>query len=45
MVPDGYPYISSSSSSNAVRPCMFLKPAVKITGGTGYVNDPYTIGL
>ena len=42
-------YINSGgrnvSSSYAVRPTLYLKSNVKITGGSGTSTDPYTLGL
>lgn len=34
---------SSANNSYGVRPTLYLKSTVKITGGTGTQNDPYTI--
>ena len=36
-------YNTPLSNSYAVRPVLYLKPEVAITGGTGKWNDPYTI--
>ena len=36
---------SPSSSYHSIRPTVFLKPEVIITGGTGTANDPYTLTL
>ncbi|MBR4231072.1 MAG: hypothetical protein IKR74_02825 [Bacilli bacterium] len=34
---------ASATSTSAVRPVLYLKPDITITGGTGKWNDPYTI--
>ena len=39
---DGY---DVSDIQNAVRPVLYLKSAVKITGGSGTSTNPYTLGL
>ena len=28
----------------SIRPVVYLKSSVKITGGTGTISDPYTLG-
>ena len=38
-------YNSSYYNSQAVRPVLYLKSNVKITGGTGTNANPYTLGL
>ena len=44
---DGDTYGGSSvyGPQNAVRPVLYLTPVVQITGGSGIVDDPYTLGL
>jgi len=40
---DGRVYVSLARNGYAVRPALFLKSDVVITGGTGDEKDPYTI--
>ena len=40
---DGRVYVSGARNGHAVRPALFLKSDVVITGGTGDEKDPYTV--
>ena len=40
---NGYVTGDSPDGANAVRPTLYLKSGIVITGGTGTWNDPYTI--
>ena len=40
---DGDVFVTSANYVNGVRPALFLKSDVVITGGTGIESDPYTI--
>ena len=41
---NGFVHWNSASSSFAVRPVVYLKSNVSITGGTGSQTNPYTLG-
>ena len=36
--------VASNSMSLGLRPVFTLKPGIKVTGGSGTINDPYTLG-
>lgn len=36
---------NTANITYSVSPVLFLKPTVKVTGGTGTSGDPYTLGL
>ena len=38
-------YFDVGNSQLGVRPVLYLTPVVQITGGSGTVDDPYTLGL
>ena len=40
-----YGGIISNNYSNSLRPVFHLKPNIKITGGSGTEDDPYTLGV
>ena len=43
---DGYVYLRDVRSGQlAVRPTLYLKSNIKITGGDGTSSDPYTLGI
>ena len=37
-------FSSSRSASHGLRPVFTLKPEIKVTGGSGTSDDPYTLG-
>lgn len=38
------PFGSSTSNNHGVRPTIYLKSTIKITGGTGSSTDPFILG-
>ena len=40
----GYSGANYTDSDNGVRPALYLKPSIEITGGYGTKNKPYTLG-
>lgn len=38
-------YVYNNTAGISSRPSLYLKPSVKIIGGSGTSNDPYTLSL